>query len=308
MSDRHGSAWSDGSDQGTGPDPLVARLQAMSPVSGVAVDFDAVAAEVGRRRSRRRAARAGLGIGVVAAGFVLLSTSGLLRLGWGGSSASSAAGAGAVSVASAPQSVNDLSGGPVTPEARSSGDATTGTTADPAQLCPDSVPTDPGLPPAPTGVWHSPFQPAQQLAPVETPVSAIVCRYRLVSFAADGPGIPTTPAQSTHPLFTAQRITAGLADLARDLSAMAATGTTTPRPCTAMAGPVDLLLLRLDYASGAVVWVQTKTDVNRCAPATNGRLTTDIYLGDSIEGAEQTSRWLPLSPDRFGVPTLPPTP
>lgn len=299
MSDRRGAGSSDSFDQGSGPDPLVARLQALSPVTGVEVDFDAIAAEAGRRRSRRAATRVGLGVGGIASALVLLSTSGILRMGMGGSAASSAAGGAPASAASAPMAPGDATGGQKMAESRPSGSAAGWDTAYPVELCPESVPTEPGPPPDPAGVWSPPFQPSQQLVPAETPVSAVVCRYRLVVFGVNGQQTPQP--ESTHPLFTAQRISAGLDTLAQDLSTLRPSTAGASRACTMMAGPVDLLALRLDYAGGGVVWVQSQTDVNRCAQATNGQFSTEAYLADSIETSAQTSQWMLLPADRFGA-------
>ncbi len=296
MNDRR-TISADGEDAGVGH--LVARLQAMSPAAGVEVDFDAVAAEAGRRQARRTAARTGLGVGGIAAGLVLLTTTGILPWGMGGSPTSSAV-AGRPERAATSPAVADASGAQSAAGAQPSASGAERSTAYPAELCPTAMATEGALPPDATGSWSPPFRAGLQLVPGERPISALVCRYRLQG--AGGVGGPAVP--STYLLFEGGHIDTGLDILAQDLSTLRP-ASAPPRPCPL---PADLLLLRLGYAGGGLVWVKTTATDQTCGGATNGSFRTDVAVGFAIEAAGLTSQWARLPPDRHGTPTLPPTP
>ena len=247
---------------------LLDRLRQAPPFEE-GVSFAEVAREVGRQRRVRGIGALGGGAAAVVLGLGIVSGAlGGLRP---GDATSVAAQAGATAAPS-------LKTDPF--ESR--------TVAYPVELCPESVTTDPDVPDQPFGDVGEAFVASRQLVPTTVPVSAVMCTYRVVEFATGGGMAPS--AGRTHRLFSAVKVSSGLDRLARDLSTLAPS-VSTSRACTLMAGPVDVIFLRLDYAGGGTVWVKAQTDVNRCTPTTNGSFVTDWYGGDTFRAVSDAAVW-----------------
>ena len=267
---------------------LIERLRQAPPFQE-GVDFAAVARDVARHRRVRALGAVGGGVAAVVLGLGIFSNAlGGLRPG------------GATSVAAQAGSAEGSSG-----LSAKTGAAESRAGANPVALCPESVTPDPEVPAQPSGDVGEAFVASRHLVPTTVPMSAVMCTYQIVTFTTGGGSAP--PAGSAHPLFSAVRVSSGLDRLARDLSGLPPERSTS-RACTLMAGPVDAILLRLDYTGGGTVWVKALTDVNRCTPTTNGSFVTDWYGGDAFQSAAQTAQWTVVPPDPPGAPSAGPTP
>ena len=261
---------------------LIERLQEPPPPFAEGVSFAEVKREVTRYRRKRALGMVGGGAAALALGFGMV-TGGLLDRRPLTDPTTTARPS--TSVPSSPSSPVNLA------------------LANPVELCPDSVIGDRDVPSIPFGDLGENFVASRQLVPTTVPVSAVLCTYQIVTFA-EGRLIPTPSVGANHPLHSAVRVRAGLDRLAKDLSRRPA-GDMTQRVCTLMAGAVNVMLLRLDYAAGGTVWVKTETDVNGCMPATNGSFVTTRYLGEAFALVSQAGAWQERWPTTWPPSWLP---
>lgn len=259
---------------------LIRRLQASGPVSGLGVDFDAVAAEVGRRRRVRRGALAmgGSALTVLAlvVGSQVVSRPSASVIASGDSSGR----AGPTRVA-ASGAVSSARGSAVVQP------TTQQQVALDASGCPAAWGA-PDVPELPVG-----FDLADALVPSDIPAAVTICRYA-VRALSDGP-TPSTVAASGPPyqLTASGRLGGGLERVRDDLRLVRRSAGVI-RPCP-LAPSASYYVALLDYGSGRHVWVATQD--SPCAETTNGTFTSDALVAGVFAQAVSGGSWA-----GFGAP------
>ncbi len=254
---------------------LIRRLQSSGPMAGVGVDFDGVAAEVGRRRRVRRGVLATGGSALTVLALVVgsqvvtrpsasvsafeepSSRHGPTRVVASGA-VSSARGSAVIQPTMQQQVAVDASGCPVAWEASE-------------------------VPEPPVG-----FDLADALVPPDIPSAVTVCRYAVRSLS-DGP-TPTVVAAPGPPYqLTASVRLDGGRERVRDDLRLVRRSAGVIRPCGLVLSASSYLAL-FDYGSGRRVWIATQD--GPCAEATNGTFTSDARVAGGLAQALSGGVWL----------------
>ncbi len=139
----------------------------------------------------------------------------------------------------------------------------------------------PWVPARPVGIGGR-----SRLAPLRTPVSAVVCGYvpdlRYKNLAGHLVG---------HVLTRQRQLTGGLAALAGDLAWLPRVLPGQPIPCLTVLGPQSNYLIGLAYRGGGRIWVSTTADLTGCVLTSNGDFTTFANASAEAAKAVRTGRW-----------------
>ena len=139
----------------------------------------------------------------------------------------------------------------------------------------------PWVPARPAGIGGR-----SRLAPLRTPVSAVVCGYipdlRHKNLAGRVVG---------HVLTRQRQLTGGLAALAGDLAWLPRLLPGQPIPCLTVLGPQSNYLIGLAYRNGGRIWVSTTADLTGCVMTSNGDFTTFANVSAEAAKAVRTGRW-----------------
>jgi len=139
----------------------------------------------------------------------------------------------------------------------------------------------PWVPARPAGIGGR-----SRLAPLRTPISAVVCGYlpnlRHKNLAGHLVG---------HALTRQRQLTGGLAALVGDLAWLPRLLPGQPIPCLTVLGPQSNYLIGLAYRSGGRIWVSTTADATGCVMTSNGDFTTFANVSAEAAKAVRTGRW-----------------
>ena len=139
----------------------------------------------------------------------------------------------------------------------------------------------PWVPARPVGIGGR-----SRLAPLRTPVSAVVCGYvpdlRHKNLAGHLVG---------HVLTRQRQLTGGLAALVGDLAWQPRLLPGQPIACLAVLGPQSNYLIGLVYRGGGRIWVSTTADLTGCVMTSNGDFTTFANVSAEAAKAARTGRW-----------------